>query len=321
MSRGRPRAAAGLVHEFHATRAESGWRLDQALASWLGEPRTRAAQRIADGDVAVDGAAAPKSHRLTRGEGVRVAIPAGTAADAEQAADASTLPEVPVRYRDAHLLVAAKPAGLVVHEGAGVRGPTLVDVLVAMGEELAPGSDPTRPGIVHRLDRGTSGLLAIARTGAAHAGLRRLFDRHVVEREYAALVDGVPHERHATVDAPIGRHPTHRTRFAVDATGRAAVTHYDVAEDLGPAALLRVRLETGRTHQVRVHLAAIGHPILGDDAYGASPLGARLGLTRPALHAGRLAFRHPVTGEAVDVREPVPADMDAALTRLREGRA
>lgn len=318
MSCWHPPFPAGVVQQYRATGAEAGRRLDQALATWLREPRARAAQRIAEGAVAVDGQAAPKSHRVARDEVVQVAI---AAHEPESAAPAPALPEVPVRYRDAHLLVVAKPAGLVVHDGAGVRGPTLVDVLLAMGEELAPGSDAARPGIVHRLDRGTSGLLAVARTSESYAGLRRLLDRHDVKRGYTALVDGVPGERHATVDAPIGRHPTHRTRFAVDPAGRAAVTHYDVREDLGSAALLRVRLETGRTHQVRVHLAAIGHPVLGDAAYGASPLGAGLGLTRPALHAGRLAFRHPVTGEAVDVREPVPADVDAALTLLREGRA
>lgn len=299
---------------FRADESDTGRRLDQALAEWADEPRTRVQERISQGVVLLDGAPAVKSHRLREGEVIELG-PEPRAGSAE----APSLPDVGVRYRDAHLLVVVKPAGLVVHEGAGVRGPTLVDVLRAMGEELAPTSDPARPGIVHRLDRGTSGLLAVARTREAYAGMRRLFDRHDVERVYSALVDGVPEPVSATIDAPIGRHPRQRTRFTVDGAGRAAVTHYDVVEAFGPAALVRVRLETGRTHQVRVHLAAVSHPVLADATYGASPLGSRLGLARPALHAGRLAFDHPVTGERVDVGEPAPADVAAATDALRGG--
>lgn len=290
---------------------DDGQRADLVLATWLGEPRARAQRRLAAGQVRVDGAPVTKSHRLRAGQRVEVepAAPApGPAAP----------PAVAVRYADADLAVVAKPAGLVVHAGAGTRGqPTLVDALRAAGVALAEASEPERPGIVHRLDRGTSGLLVVAKTARALDGLRALLRRHDVEREYWALVDGVPDPARATIDAPLARHPRRRTRFAVTEGGRRAVSHYDVVAVHGPAAEVAVRLETGRTHQVRVHLAAIGHPVAGDRAYGASPLGASLGLRRPALHARRLAFDHPVTGERVDVSEPLPDDLVAALGALR----
>jgi 23S rRNA pseudouridine1911/1915/1917 synthase len=212
----------------------------------------------------------------------------------------------------------AKPAGLVVHAGAGVADRTLVDALRAQGLPLAPAGGAERPGIVHRLDRGTSGLLVVAKTDAAHRGLAAALKARRVSRAYTAIVDGVPEQPRATVDAPIGRSPRQRTRFAVEDGGRPAVTHYDVVEAHGRGALLDVRLETGRTHQIRVHLSALGHPVAGDLAYGASPVLAReLGLERPALHAGRLALTHPVTGARVEVEEPLPPDLAAAADRLR----
>ena len=300
------------------TAEEDGRRLDQVLSAWLDEPRSRTAARITDGEVAVGDRLAAKSRPVRAGDVVTVVAPPDAAPF-----QPSDFPEVPVRHEDAHLLVLAKPAGLVVHPGAGRRDEhraTLVDVLRARGVPLSEASgDPDRPGIVHRLDRGTSGVLVVAKTDEAHRGLSGLFRVHDIEREYWALVDGLPDPPNATVDAPIARAAAQRVRFTVDPDGREAVTHYDVVEALGRASVVRVRLETGRTHQVRVHMSAVGHPVSGDTLYGASSIVTReLGLGRFALHARRLAFTHPVTGQRIDVEEPLPADLSDALDRLRQ---
>lgn len=292
-----------------ATPAEAGRRLDAVLADWLGESRGRAQRRLQAGEVTVDGAVAGKSQRLEAGAVVAVAEP-------PEPPPPEPPPPVPVRYRDAHLLVVAKPAGVVTHTGAGVHEGTLVDALRAAGETLADTGDPARPGVVHRLDRGTSGLLVVARTAQAAEALQDMLAERAVRRRYWALVDGVPSERAATIDAPIARHPRRRTVFVTAEGGRAAVTHYEVTREHGRAAELSVTLESGRTHQVRVHLSAIGHPVTGDRVYGASPLGEELGLARPALHAAEIAFAHPVTGEPVEVTEPLPDDLRAALGAL-----
>lgn len=299
--------------------ADDGVRVDVALAGWLDESRGRAQGRVDAGEVTVDGAPVAKSHRLREGQRVRVGTPAPAEAPVPDA--------VPVRYEDQHLLVVAKPAGLVVHPGAGSgpREASMVDALAGMGVSLADPCGPHtsgcptgRPGIVHRLDRGTSGLLAVAKTVTAYEGMVALFKTHDVDRVYTALVEGVPDPPRATIDAPIARSTARRTRFAVDAGGRPAVSHYDLDESFARAAALTVRLETGRTHQVRVHLSAIGHPVCGDQAYNASAaLTAELGLDRPALHARHLEFTHPVTGARVSVDEPPPADLTAALASLR----
>lgn len=311
-----PRPGAALVERV-ASDADDGRRADVLVADWLGEPRSRTQERITAGQVTVDGRPVGKSRRVRTGERLAVASPA----DAPGGDELAPVPPVPVRYADEHLAVVAKPAGLVVHAGAGVRDRTLVDALLAQGLPLARTGDPERPGIVHRLDRGTSGLLLVALSAEAQIALSALLAEHDVTRRYSALVDGVPGERRATVDAPIARSAATRTRFAVDPAGRRAVTHYDVTEEFGRAALLDVRLETGRTHQVRVHLSAIGHPVTGDAPYGASPvLAAELGLTRPALHARHLGLTHPLTGEELAFDEPLPADLAAALDRLRAPR-
>lgn len=292
---------------------EDGGRADQVLSAWLEEPRARTQERIADGQVHLAGAAVLKSRRLREGERLTVAAP-------PPAAPTVPPPPVPVRWEDDHLAVVAKPAGLVVHPGSGVADGTLVDALRAAGMPLAPGDEDDRPGIVHRLDRGTSGLLVVAKSVEAHIGLAAVFRAHEAHRGYVAVVDGVPDPPSATIDAPIARDPNQRTRFTVSPSGRPAVTLYDVREAASRAAVLDVRLQTGRTHQVRVHLAAVGHPVTGDTAYGASAaLAAALGLDRPALHAGRLGFTHPVTGARVDVEEPLPADLARAVARLRTG--
>jgi 23S rRNA pseudouridine1911/1915/1917 synthase len=293
---------------------EAGARLDAVLARWLAEPRARAQRRIADGEVTVDGAVVSKSHRLEPGE--RVQVVEGPPPEPPPAPE-----PVPVRWRDEHLLVVAKPAGLVVHPGAGVDEGTLVHALEAMGEELAPGDDPDRPGVVHRLDRGTSGLLIVARTEVARSALQQALAERAVRRRYWALVEGVPRERAAVIDAPIVRHPRKRTVFTTGPEGRPALTRYEITAEHSRAAELDVGLETGRTHQVRVHLSAIGHPVCGDRAYGASPLGEQLGLERPALHAARISFQHPVTGQPIEVTEPLPEDLRAAVAALTGDQA
>lgn len=289
-----------------------GARLDVMLAEALGISRSAAAQRIDAGDVSVAGRPARRSRILMAGETVSVV--------AARPAVPGPPPELPpVRFRDEHLLVVAKPPGLVVHPGAGHAGDTLVDALRAAGVPLAETGDPIRPGIVHRLDRDTSGLLVVASSEIAHERLVRMLGERRVVRHYLALTVGTPAERRGVVDAPLGRHPTQRTRFAVVDDGRPARTRFRVLED-APVALdgggsrrvsaVVCALETGRTHQIRVHLEAIGAPVAGDPVYGSDgALASALGLGRPALHAAHLAFAHPVTGEAIAVTEALPVDL------------
>jgi 23S rRNA pseudouridine1911/1915/1917 synthase len=257
--------------------------------------------------VLVDGQARGKSHKLGGGE--EVEIEAATPAAEEPLAAA---PELTVAYADEHLLVVDKPAGVVVHPAPGHAGGTLAQALAAAG---AKGGEEGRPGIVHRLDRDTSGLLVVARTQETYEQLQRLVRRRELTREYLALVVGRPRSRAGTIDAPIGRDRHDRLRHSLDTdTPRAAVTHFELEELLPHHGLLRVRLETGRTHQIRVHLAAIDLPVAGDPVYGVA---GELGLERQFLHAARLAFTHPVTGADVDVTSPLPADLAAALTAAR----
>jgi 23S rRNA pseudouridine1911/1915/1917 synthase len=220
---------------------------------------------------------------------------------------------------DDHLLVVDKPAGLVVHPGAGIHEGTLVQQLAG---RVAGGPDPERPGVVHRLDRDTSGLLVLARSEAVHAALQEAIRRRAVEREYVALVAGRLDARSGTVDAAIGRDRANRTVMSTRTDKpRAAVTHFEVAEQLDGYALLRVRLETGRTHQIRAHMAAIGHPVCGDQAYGGRGTGSALGLTRQFLHSSRLVFSHPTTRERVVCESKPPADLHRALDAARRGSA
>jgi len=283
----------------------AGSRLDRFLAA-LPEVGSRAAAEalLARGAVLVDGAARPKSHRLRGGEEVELAPPA-----APQALEAEPV-AFRIAYRDDHLLVVDKPAGVTVHPGAGHAGATLAHGLVG----LAGGGPAERPGIVHRLDRDTSGLLCVARDEESFRRLQRLVRRRELERGYVALVRGRPRSRAGRIEAPIGRDRSEPTRQSLDTdTPRDAVTHFAVAELLHGYALLRVRLETGRTHQIRVHLAAIDLPVVGDAVYGVSGLG----LERQFLHANRLAFTHPFTGARVEVESPLPPDLEAALARVR----
>ena len=275
----------------------AGERLDVFLA---GEAGSRAAaQRWIDGGlVEVDGRRQPKRHVLRAGERI-------TLQEAERRPPEPVTPaRFEVAWGDEHLAVIDKPAGVVVHPGRGNERGTLAEVAGGVG------GPPERPGIVHRLDRDTSGLLVIARSEAAYEALSEAIRNREVTREYLALVQGRPPSRRGTIDAPLGRDRHHRTRMSTDTDEpREAVTHFEVEQSFPHSTLLRVRLETGRTHQIRAHLQAIGHPVLGDPEYGV-PL---KGLRRQFLHACRLAFTHPITGAAVDVSSPLPDDLAAAI--------
>jgi 23S rRNA pseudouridine1911/1915/1917 synthase len=294
---------------FTVAEAEAGSRLDRALAS-RAEIGTRSLSEklLRDGAVRVDGAERPKSLRLEAGSVVEVVLPEPHAAVQPAAVT------VAVTYADDHLILLEKPAGLTVHPAPGVTGATLLPQLLTLG--AAGGSDPERPGIVHRLDRDTSGVLAVARSEDAYDGLQEAVRRREVERRYLALVSGRPQSRTGRIDAPIGRDRRDRTLRSLDTDEpRDAVTHFEVIELMPEHALLEVTLETGRTHQIRVHLAAIGLPVSGDPRYGVR---GDLGLARQFLHAYRLRFRHPVTGEELDVRSELPEDLQAALQQARQ---
>src|SRR3954470_22617855 len=273
--------------------AQAGERLDVVLGEAVGS-RARAQRLIDGGRVTVDGAAVPKRHRVRAGEVVEWA-------DQRTRAAAAGDDDVPyaIAYFDANVVVVDRPAGVVVHPAPGHPTGTLAQ---AVGGHL-----------VHRLDRDTSGLLVVARTEAAHEALQRALRRREVAREYLALVEGRPPARSGTIDAPIGRDRRARTKHSIATdTPREAITHFEIERALAEFTLLRVRLETGRTHQIRVHLRSIGHPVAGDPEYGTAGL---LGLERQFLHAARLAFHHPVTGERVDVTSGLPDDLRAALSR------
>jgi 23S rRNA pseudouridine1911/1915/1917 synthase len=260
--------------------------------------------------VTVDGRPRPKNHRIGEGERVAVEAPA-------EEAEAPTRGEVPfeIVHEDEHVLVVDKPAGVVTHPAPGHHGPTLADALAPLA---AGGAHPERAGIVHRLDRDTSGLLLVARSDEAHAALQKMMKARAVTREYTALVEGHPDAESGTVDAPIGRDRGNRTVMSTRTDrARSAVTHFEVVERLPRTALLRVRLETGRTHQIRAHLAAIDHPVVGDPQYGGRESGRRLGLERQFLHASKLMFRHPFTGELLACESKPPAELSHAFDAAR----
>lgn len=296
--------------------AMAGERLDRVVSIVTGVGRAEAAALVRDGRVRVAGhPVLVKSHRVVAGDVVAVDVP-GRVDDTRPAAD----PTVPVAvvHEDPDVVVVDKPAGLVVHPGAGHRDGTLVNGLLARYPEIAEVGDPARPGIVHRLDKDTSGLLLVARSQAAYEGLVGALARREVDRAYLTLVWGAVEAPTGLIDAPVGRSPRRRTRMAVSADGREARTRYEVVGSFSHpvvATLLRCRLETGRTHQIRVHLAAIGHPVVGDEAYG----GARSSFPVPrvVLHAAELGFTHPVRGGRIELVSPVPADLEAVLGRLR----
>jgi 23S rRNA pseudouridine1911/1915/1917 synthase len=282
----------------------AGERLDRFVADHVGS--RAAAERVIAAGVLVDGQRRPKAWRLEGGEEVAFEPPAGPAPVERDES-------VPLRvvWEDEHLLVVDKPAGVVVHPAPGHAGGTLVHGLVG----VAAGGEEERRGIVHRLDRDTSGLLVVAKSEEAYERLQELVRERALEREYLALVKGRPRSRRGTIEAPIGRDRNDPLRHSLDTdTPRDAVTHFELVESLRSHALLRVRLETGRTHQIRVHLAAIDLPVSGDPLYGVA---GDLNLERQFLHAARLAFDHPLTRERVDVSSPLPADLEPALEQAR----
>jgi 23S rRNA pseudouridine1911/1915/1917 synthase len=297
-------------------RALDGERLDRVVALVTGRSRTEAAALVDGGAVAVgDTVVTTRSHRVSEGDPVEIDLPEVTG-DTRPAPDPAVA--VAVVHEDADLVVVDKPAGLVVHPGAGREGGTLVNGLLARYPEIAGVGQPDRPGIVHRLDKGTSGLLLVARSPRAYDALVAMLSARAVDRHYRALVWGIPESPTGLVDAPVGRSSRDRTRMAVTVAGRDARTRYEVVRSYHePVEVteLACKLETGRTHQIRVHLRSIGHPVVGDARYGGDR--QSLPVARPFLHAGRLGLDHPVTGEPLTFTSPLPGDLAAVLARLR----
>ena len=293
---------------FAASADEVGERIDVVVARRAGVTRAASQRALRTGAVTVGGKEVRPSYRLEDGDLVSGDIPPGELA----APEGEDIP-IDVRYSNDRVLVVSKPAGLVTHPARGHHSGTLVNALLGLGIDLS-GRGSTRPGIVHRLDKETSGLLLVAKDDAAQAALVAAMQAREIERRYLALVRGVPPAETGTVEAPIGRHPTRRTRMAVVPDGRPAVTHYTTLASDGRMTFLEVKLETGRTHQIRVHLAHLGNPVLGDRTYGGvSELSRSLGLVRPFLHAWKLAFPDPGGGERIEVVDDLPDDLSAAL--------
>lgn len=295
----------------------AGVRLDQAVARLFGLSRTTAAALIDSGDVLVDGLPRAKAEKLVAGAWLEVTLPRPDGGP-PAAVTAEAVPGLSIVYSDADIVVVDKPVGVAAHPSPGWTGPTVLQGLAAMGQTVATSGAAERQGIVHRLDVGTTGLMVVAKSEAAYSALKRAFKARQVDKIYHAVVQGHPDPLRGTIDAPIDRHPGSEYKWAVVSGGRDSITHYDTLEAFPGASLLEIRLETGRTHQIRVHMAALRHPCVGDLTYGADPtLAARLGLTRQWLHARELAFAHPGTGETVRFTSPYPADLAEALRILR----
>jgi 23S rRNA pseudouridine1911/1915/1917 synthase len=297
----------------------AGERVDVALSRLFGLSRSKAADLVAEGLVQVDGAVPSKSGRVHGGSWLEVDLP-----DPPRAAQvlAQAVDGLVIVLEDDDLVVVDKPVGVAAHPSPGWTGPTVLAGLAAAGVRVATSGAAERQGIVHRLDVGTSGLMVVAKSEPAYAALKRAFKERTVDKTYHALVQGHPDPSRGTIDAPVGRHPVHDYRWAVVAGGKDSVTHYETIEAFGAASLLEVHLETGRTHQIRVHFSALRHPCVGDLTYGADPtLSARLGLQRQWLHAVRLGFTHPVTREPVRVESTYPADLAHALDVIRGSSA
>lgn len=293
---------------------DGGTRLDAFLASALGISRSQAASWASRGLVTSGAATLGKSEKLKANQVLQVREPE----------DEDPLEVKPVRlegldilFEDDDIVVIAKPVGVAAHPSPGWVGPTVVGALAGAGVRISTSGAPERQGIVHRLDVGTSGVMVVAKSERAYTEMKRQFKEREVDKKYRALVQGLPDPLQGTIDAPIGRHPGHDWKFAVLQDGRHAVTHYEVLEAFGRASLVDVKLETGRTHQIRVHFSALGHPLAGDLTYGANPrLAAELGLTRQWLHAYELGFAHPGGGEQVRFSAPYPEDLRYALEAL-----
>jgi len=291
-----------------------GERLDAALARMFGLSRTQAQDLVGNGAVLVSGSPAAKSDRVRAGEWLDVMLPPPPV---PVMANPQPVPGLRILYEDADIVVVDKPVGVAAHPTPGWTGPTVLQGLLAAGHTVATSGAAERQGIVHRLDAGTTGVMVVAKSDRAYSVLKQAFRDREVDKRYHALVQGHPDPLRGTIDAPIARHPSGDGRFAVVSDGRPSVTHYDTLEAFRAASLLEVRLETGRTHQIRVHMAAIRHPCVADRLYGADPvLAARLGLQRQWLHAMRLSFAHPADGRRVEYTSEYPADLAHALDVL-----
>ncbi|MCQ9164253.1 RluA family pseudouridine synthase [Arthrobacter sp. STN4] len=304
-----------MTETFTVPEGAAGRRIDAALAELLGISRSAAALLCAEGNVLQDGAVAGKSEKFRAGASVQVTIP-------ERRDPLAVVVEpvdgLEILLDDEEFVVVDKPVGVAAHPSPGWVGPTVVGGLAAAGFRISTSGAQERAGIVHRLDVGTSGAMVVAKTEHAYTVLKQAFRDRTVSKVYHAVVQGLPDPLQGTIDAPIGRHPGHDWRFAVIEDGRPSVTHYEVLEAFGKATLVEVHLETGRTHQIRVHFSALRHPCAGDLTYGADlKLAAELGLTRQWLHAHQLGFTHPSTGKPVAVTSPYPQDLQYALKALR----
>ncbi|MEU4217050.1 RluA family pseudouridine synthase [Actinoplanes sp. NPDC026623] len=293
-----------------------GMRLDQAVSRLFGLSRTAAATLVEAGDALVDGFPRPKSDKVSAGAWLEVTLPAPVTA---QALEPTPVHGMKIVYSDDDIVVVDKPVGVAAHPSPGWTGPTVIGGLAAMGQNVATSGAAERQGVVHRLDVGTTGLMAVAKSEMAYSALKRAFKEREVDKRYHAIVQGHLDPLRGTIDAPIDRHPTADYRFAVMSDGKPSVTHYDTLEAFRSASLIDVKLETGRTHQIRVHFSAMRHPCVGDITYGADPtLSARLGLHRQWLHARELAFVHPRTQDEVRFVSDYPEDLGYALGVLRD---
>ncbi|RRO16317.1 RluA family pseudouridine synthase [Saccharopolyspora rhizosphaerae] len=290
-------------------------RIDAGLSKLLGLSRNAVAGLAEAGDVLVDGAPAGKSERLIAGSWLEITLPA-----AEQPLQVVAVPVegMKILHQDEDIVVVDKPIGVAVHPSPGWEGPTVVGGLAAAGVRIATSGAAERQGVVHRLDAGTTGVMVVAKSEHAYTVLKRAFKERTVEKRYHAVVQGLPDPSRGTIDAPIDRHPRHDYKFAVVTGGKPSITHYETVEAFRAASLIDVKLETGRTHQIRVHFAAIKHPCVGDLTYGADPtLARRLGITRQWLHARSLSFEHPSGGQ-VTFESEYPEDLQHALDELRD---
>lgn len=292
----------------------AGLRADSGLAKLLGLSRAKTGEIIAAGGAAMDGSVLKKSDLLVPGATLEVELPETKG----YVPEVTPVEGLGILFEDADVIVVDKPAGVAAHTGPGWGGPTVVGALRAAGVRVSTSGPVEREGIVHRLDAGTSGAMVVAKSELAYGRLKNAFRYHRVEKIYLALASGELKPPLGTIDAPIGRAPGREFKMAVVSGGKPAVTHYDTVEALSGASLARVQLETGRTHQIRVHFAAIGHPLIGDTEYGADPkVATRLGLERQWLHASRLVFKHPRTGLEVAVESPLPSELESVLQALR----
>jgi 23S rRNA pseudouridine1911/1915/1917 synthase len=293
-----------------------GSRVDAAVSRLFGVSRTVAVGLIESGAVLLGGTPPAKSQRVVAGEEIEVALP-DPAGPVEVSAE--PVPGLRVVYDDEDIVVVDKPVGVAAHPSPGWSGPTVIGGLSAAGYRVSTSGAAERQGVVHRLDVGTTGLMVVAKSERAYTALKAAFRERTVDKRYLALVQGHPDPSRGTIDAPIGRHPTHDYRWAVVTTGRPSVTHYETVEAFRAASLLEIRLETGRTHQIRVHMAAMRHPCLGDLTYGADPrLAADLGLDRQWLHAAALSFAHPADGRPLRFRSDPPEELRQVLAKLAE---